>query len=338
MVVEARKLADTISKEDYNSSNEPMLQALNSLGYDEAAQYVYGMHYADWKTAHSKKATDDQMQLYSDSKPMWAIHDKELLVTRGEKPLQPIIIIGAATEQCATTTTTTAPSSLLSNVCCQDVEERMTPMQQQQQQPAPPTPNKPSSSSHARIVPSIEPPAPPSDGLLFSLGILTVSDRAFTGVYDTGDLSGPAVAKAVTSTIVHYSSLAANNNVKITKVETAVVPDEMDAIQSKLKEWTDTLKLDLILTTGGTGFALRDVTPEATSGIVDRECPGLISFCTAECSKTQPLASLSRGTAGVRHNTLIANLPGNPKASNEIIPLFLPLAVHAMKDLQKNKV
>jgi molybdopterin adenylyltransferase len=326
-------LADTISKED--SSNEPILQALNSLGYDEAAQHVYGMHYADWKTAHSKKATDDQMQLYNDSKPMWAIHDKELLATRGEKPLQP-------NTETTTTTTTKASSSLLSNVCCQDVEEIMTPMQQQQQQPAPPTTttNKPSSSSssHARIVPSFEPPAPPSDGLLFSLGILTVSDRAFAGLYDTGDLSGPAVAKAVTSTIVHYSSMSANDNVKITKVETAIVPDEMDAIQSKLKEWTDTSKLDLILTTGGTGFALRDVTPEATSGIVDRECPGLISFCTAECSKMQPLASLSRGTAGVRSNTLIANLPGNPKGASEIIPLLLPLAVHAMTDLQKDKV
>ena len=87
----------------------------------------------------------------------------------------------------------------------------------------------------------------------------------------------------------------------------------MQAIQSKLKEWADSSQLDLVLTTGGTSFSPWDVTPEATYQVVEKTCGRLVAFCTMECSKLQPLASLSHSTAGTRGKTLIANLPGNPK-------------------------
>ena len=114
----------------------------------------------------------------------------------------------------------------------------------------------------------------------------------------------------------------------------------MEAIQSKLIDWSSSSSpngvsaMDIIFTTGGTGFSSRDVTPEATAKVVERKCDGLIQFCTMECSKIQPLASLSRGIAGIKDNTFIANLPGNPNGVHEIIPILLPLALHIVADMK----
>ena len=80
-------------------------------------------------------------------------------------------------------------------------------------------------------------------------------------------------------------------------------------------------------------MSARDVTPEATRAVLTLECAGLMHFVTSECSQQQPLASLSRGTAGIRNHTVIANLPGNPKGVAEVVPLLLPLLVHAVADL-----
>jgi molybdopterin adenylyltransferase len=112
-----------------------------------------------------------------------------------------------------------------------------------------------------------------------------------------------------------------------------LVPDEIEAIQSKLRECADA-GVDLVLTTGGTGFAARDVTPEATMAVVDRECHGLMAFVTTECSKAQSLASLSRGTAGVLRSTMICNLPGNPKGVDEVVPILLPIVIHGIYEMQ----
>ena len=296
-------------KEKEESELDKILQSLDAMGYDEAAQYVYGMNYGDWKKRHSKKASDEQMQLFNDSKPLWATHDKKLLAKRVGVPAEKM----ESVEKKATTTQA-ASSSLMSNVCCQDVEEI-----------APVVPKK---TSKNRELPPYEPPNPPR--VSFSLGILTVSDRASSGGYETGDLSGPAVKDAVARAVASYGE-----SVKQTSIETAIVPDDLDSIQCKLKEWADTSKLSLILTTGGTGFSPRDVTPEATQNVIDKECGGLVSFCTMECAKLQPLASLSRGTAGIRGKTLVVNLPGNPKGVQEIIPVLLPLTLHAISDMSK---
>lgn len=327
MVIEARKLADDGSLED-NEDRDKILKSLNALGYDEAAQYVYGMNYGDWKKAHAKKATDDQMQKYNDSQPMWATHDKNVLAKRQrqDEPAAAPQLSSIITTGATTTTTAIIPASLLSNVCCQDVEEETT----KQEEPPPKTPN----SNTRQVFPAaFQPPAPPSKGVAFRLGILTVSDRAFSGSYTTGDLSGPAVLDAVNATLNSLEGASSGLSLSQT-TQAAMVPDDMHAIQAKLKEWSDTAQLDLILTTGGTGFSPRDVTPEATLGVIEKPCPGLITFCTMECSKWQPLASLSRGTAGVRGKTLIINLPGNPKGVREIVPILLPLALHAVSDLQ----
>jgi gephyrin len=168
---------------------------------------------------------------------------------------------------------------------------------------------------------------------LVSIAVLTVSDRAANNEYEHGDLSGPAVCQSVRELTGWEVSTV------------AIVPDDSAAIQAKIKTWSSTNTennnqnngpIDLILTTGGTGFSPRDITPEATKEVVDHELPNLMTFCITECSHIQPLSSLSRGTAGILNSTLIANLPGNPKSIGEILPLLLPLLLHAVADLQES--
>lgn len=217
-----------------------------------------------------------------------------------------------------TQTEPTTQTSLLSNVCCQYVENESEL-------------NVPAKTT--RVLQKFQPPPAPKNGVSFTLGILTVSDRAAKNEYESGDLSGPAVEEAVFNTI---ASLGGDGGVSCTVAKKSIVFDNVDEIQTILKDWSSG-SCDLILTTGGTGFASRDVTPEATLGILERECRGLLSFVTTECSQQQPLASLSRGTAGIRNNTLIANLPGNPKGVGEIMPVLLPILLHAIADMQQSQ-
>ena len=332
-VIEARKLSDSLKSNNKNSDEEmkqedlnSILKSLDAMGYDEAAQYVYGMDYKDWKKAHSKKATDNQMNKFNASKPMWATHNKDLLAKRSDEPGNDIKGVGAGSigSKAAGTTSST---SLLSNVCCQDVDG---PNPSSQDEPV----LKKTKISTSRELPPFMPPAPPS--MSFTLGILTISDRASANEYETGDLSGPAVLDAVDK---YVAGTSGNHSIKMTSHHSCIVPDDMDHIQSKLRDWSDgdNKSLDLILTTGGTGFANRDVTPEATLQVIDHKCSGLVEFCIMECSKIQPLAALSRGIAGIRRSTLIVNLPGNPKGVQEIIPILLPLALHAISDLKHKK-
>jgi molybdenum cofactor synthesis domain-containing protein len=301
MVLEARRLVDGSGRSDLP------VDALNALGYDEAAQHVYGMKYEDWKKRHQKKATDEQMERYKASEPIQAKHDKDLLATRANKPK-----VRTANKEEAAATNATA---VLSNVCCQDVEQVVAA-------------NKETSAvKHSRTVGPFQPPPIPTNFVRPpAIAILTVSDRAAADGYETGDLSGPAVAAAVCSITKQPQD----------SFVTAIVPDDSAAIQAKLKTWcnSDNAIVDLVLTTGGTGFGPRDITPEATAEVVDYEIPNLMAFCVTESSHLQPLSSLSRGTAGILNNTVIANLPGNPKAVGEILPLLLPLLLHAVADLQ----
>lgn len=118
-------------------------------------------------------------------------------------------------------------------------------------------------------------------------------------------------------------------------VETSVLPDEAEQISGLLKQWSDSGSIDLILTTGGTGFAIRDVTPEATLEVVDRLAPGLTEAMRARSLKVTPHAMLSRAAAGIRGTTLIVNLPGSPKAAREnleVIQTVLPHAVQLISD------
>jgi molybdopterin adenylyltransferase len=155
---------------------------------------------------------------------------------------------------------------------------------------------------------------------VISVGVLTVSDLGSRG--ERKDLSGPTIIDVVTEQL----------NAKVKKYE--IVPDERDQIEASLMEWADVLDLDLILTTGGTGFAPRDVTPEATKGIIDREAPGLAEAMRAESMKVTPHGMLSRAVAGIRGSTLIVNLPGSQKAVEETLDVILPALPHAIELLR----
>lgn len=152
------------------------------------------------------------------------------------------------------------------------------------------------------------------------IGILTVSDRAYQGVYE--DESGPALAELVRK---HF-----DEEVDLYHI----VPDEFGEIKRALEKWCDDAHLDLILTTGGTGLAPRDVTPEATRAVIERETPGLVhAMLSASLAKT-PHAMLSRMVAGVRGRTLIVNLPGSPKAARENLETILPALPHGLQLLR----
>ncbi len=152
------------------------------------------------------------------------------------------------------------------------------------------------------------------------VAILTVSDRSARG--ERPDASGPALAAAVKE----QGWLLA---------ETAIVPDEQDAISDRLRHWSDMGQIDLILTTGGTGFSPRDVTPEATQAVIQRAAPGLAEAMRSESLKLTPHAMLSRSTAGIRARTLIVNLPGSPRAALENLRVIFPVIPHAVELLQE---
>ena len=151
------------------------------------------------------------------------------------------------------------------------------------------------------------------------VAILTVSDRSARG--ERPDASGPVLVEAAQqqSWVV---------------VDTRIVADEQEAIQSVLLEWCQREDIDLALTTGGTGFAPRDITPEATLAIIHRAAPGLAEAMRAESLKLTPHAMLSRGIAGIRGRTLIVNLPGSPKAAAENLRVILPVLPHAIELLR----
>jgi len=152
-------------------------------------------------------------------------------------------------------------------------------------------------------------------------GILTLSDRSSRG--ERADSSGPALAR-----------LIAAENWSVAKQ--AVLPDNESAIREILVEWTDSGDVDVILTTGGTGFSPRDVTPEATRAIIDREAPGLAEAMRAASLKITPHAMLSRIVTGICKRTLIINLPGSPKGAVENLQVILPVLPHAVQLLQED--
>ena len=152
------------------------------------------------------------------------------------------------------------------------------------------------------------------------IGIVCVSDRCAAG--ECTDRSGPAIAECV-------ASLCENPVYRL-------VPDERQRIADTLRTLADAEGADVIFTTGGTGFAPRDVTPEATCDVLDRAAPGVAEAIRAESMRITPRAMLSRAVSGIRGKTLIVNLPGSPKAVRESIAVVLPVLEHAVETLRGN--
>jgi molybdopterin adenylyltransferase len=149
--------------------------------------------------------------------------------------------------------------------------------------------------------------------------IITLSDKGSKGERD--DESGMVIRDmlgTINAQIAHY----------------AILPDEKDLIVDALTRLSDSGGIDLVLTTGGTGVAPRDVTPEATRVVIDRELPGMAEAMRAESLKKTPHAMISRAVAGIRNRTLIINLPGSPKAVRENLAVVLPALSHAVEKIK----
>jgi molybdopterin adenylyltransferase len=143
------------------------------------------------------------------------------------------------------------------------------------------------------------------------IGRITISDRASAGIY--ADRSGPEIETVLREFLGGAATF-----------ESAIVPDEMDLISAALKKFADERKCDLIVTTGGTGISARDVTPEATKTILEKELPGFGEIMRVQSFAKVKTAILSRAVAGVRGKSLIVNLPGKPTAVRECLEILSP--------------
>lgn len=153
---------------------------------------------------------------------------------------------------------------------------------------------------------------------MFKISVITLSDTASKG--GRHDLSGEEIKKMVSElgVVVHYE----------------ILPDDIDLIRNKLMEICDNGLADLILTTGGTGFTERDITPEATKLVIEREVPGISEYMRIKSAEISKNAILSRGVSGIRKKTLIINLPGSVKAVRENLSLILSVLPHALEKLK----
>ena len=152
------------------------------------------------------------------------------------------------------------------------------------------------------------------------ISVLTISDRCSKELCE--DKSGPLISELI-------SSVAETG-------EYVIVPDEKELISAELIRLSDEVKSDIIFTTGGTGFAPRDVTPEATKAVIEKEVPGIPEAIRAKSLEITPKAMLSRAAAGIRGKTLIINLPGSTKAVRESLEVVMPVLSHAVETLSGN--
>jgi len=149
------------------------------------------------------------------------------------------------------------------------------------------------------------------------IGCITVSDRASAGVYN--DQSGPELIRILRETIDKQAEYVS-----------VIIPDDLPTISAKLRELADVVGCDLIVTTGGTGISARDITPEATLAVLERELPGFGEAMRMQSFFKVPTSILSRATAGTRHRSLIVNLPGKPSAVRECLQILGPAIREAL--------
>ncbi len=154
---------------------------------------------------------------------------------------------------------------------------------------------------------------------MIRVGVLTASDKGSQGLRE--DVSGPTIASRVAQ-------------IPGEVVYTVIVPDDRETIARELRKMADEMDLHLVLTTGGTGMSMRDITPEATKDVIDRDMPGIPEAMRAKSMLITPRGMLSRAVAGIRKQTLIINLPGSPKAVAECLDVILPVLEHGIQILR----
>jgi molybdopterin adenylyltransferase len=155
--------------------------------------------------------------------------------------------------------------------------------------------------------------------MTISAGVITVSDKGSRG--EREDRSGQEI-------ISMLKGIAAN------VLQTIIIPDEQAQIRDALLEYTDKHKLDLIVTTGGTGVSPRDVTPDATLEVIEKELPGMAEAMRRESAAITPHAMISRAVVGIRGRSLIINLPGSPRGVRENLAVILPALKHAIEKIK----
>jgi molybdopterin adenylyltransferase len=154
---------------------------------------------------------------------------------------------------------------------------------------------------------------------MIQAGIITVSDKGSQGKRE--DLSGPAIAEMLAGAAIVIK-------------HTLIIPDETDKIKEAIIDYADVKKLDLILTNGGTGVSPRDLTPDATLEVIDKQVPGMAEAMRHQSMLVTPHAMISRAVAGIRGKCLIINLPGSPKGAKENLAVVLPALKHCIEKIK----
>ena len=155
--------------------------------------------------------------------------------------------------------------------------------------------------------------------MIIQAGVITISDKGSQGARE--DKSGPEIVKML-------------EQIRVSVSHCAIIPDVMDLIKEALIDFADRKQVDLIVTTGGTGVSPRDLTPDATLAVIDREVPGMAEAMRRESCKITPHALISRAVVGIRGRSLIVNLPGSPKSVRENLAVILPALRHAVEKIK----
>lgn len=266
--------------------------------YDDACRRIYNMPYKEWKGKFQTKASEEQLEKFNHSKSLHAKHP-------------PMDTIQAQVDAKGAKAPSKPP--VRSNVCCELPDALI--------------------KSTEDVLGSLQgnvSPLPLEERISLTLGVLTVSDRAYDkSNKEYTDESGPEIVRLVKGYEADGKQFAVSEH------HSLLVPDEKDMISGAIKSLASDKKCSLILTTGGTGLSKRDVTPEATEEAVDKIVVGIPEMLRRETSKVEPLAMLSRGVAGIiADKTLVINLPGRPKAVRENLFVLLPHLRAIMESLK----